>query len=118
VVLVSATLLKYMGSGPKWPFAIMSFQEYCADNWWSALLYVQNYVNVTNMVKKKKWKILDSRMFSVCGTNVVPQYRLPTLLDFTSCILRAVEVPKTLSLDSSTLRFGIYRRIVLCSMGV
>jgi hypothetical protein len=54
VVLVSATLLKYMGSGPKWPFAIMSFQEYCADNWWSALLYVQNYVNVTNMVKKKK----------------------------------------------------------------
>jgi peptidoglycan/LPS O-acetylase OafA/YrhL len=53
VVLVSATLLRYMGSGPKWPLVDQSLQQPCANNWWSALLYVQNYVNVTHMVHIK-----------------------------------------------------------------
>jgi hypothetical protein len=53
VVLVSATLLKYMGSGPQWPLVDRTIQQICADNWWSALLYIQNYVNVTAMVNMK-----------------------------------------------------------------
>jgi hypothetical protein len=75
VVLVSATLLKYMGSGPKWPLVDLNFQQPCANNWWSALLYVQNYVNVTDMVKIKKIEFFFySDIFSVCHTIVVPQH--------------------------------------------
>jgi hypothetical protein len=56
VVLVSATLVKYIGSGPMWPFVDQNVQQTCANNWWSALLYVQNYVNVTSMVNMKNSK--------------------------------------------------------------
>jgi hypothetical protein len=53
VVLVSATLLKYMGSGPQWPLVDQTLQQFCANNWWVALLYIQNYVNITDMVNIK-----------------------------------------------------------------
>jgi hypothetical protein len=53
MVLVSATLLKYMGSGPRWPLFDQNFQQPCANYWWSALLYVQNYVNLNDMVNMK-----------------------------------------------------------------
>jgi hypothetical protein len=54
VVLVSATLLKYMGSGPQWPLVDQTLQQLCVNNWWVALLYIQNYVNDTDMVNIKK----------------------------------------------------------------
>jgi peptidoglycan/LPS O-acetylase OafA/YrhL len=66
VVLVSATLLKYMGSGPKWPLVDLNFQQPCANNWWSALLYVQNYVNLTDMVKIKKIEFFFTLKYFQC----------------------------------------------------
>ncbi|XP_018567001.1 nose resistant to fluoxetine protein 6-like isoform X2 [Anoplophora glabripennis] len=43
VVLVSATLLDYMGSGPKWNYVKSDFADNCKQYWWTTLLYVQNY---------------------------------------------------------------------------
>jgi peptidoglycan/LPS O-acetylase OafA/YrhL len=66
VVLVSATLLKYLGSGPKWPLVDQSLQQPCANNWWSALLYVQNNVNVTAMVNMKNQVIFLTLKYFQC----------------------------------------------------
>lgn len=50
VVLVSGTLLRYFGSGPYWYYLTEYFQKPCESHWWSAILFVQNYVNVDSMV--------------------------------------------------------------------
>lgn len=49
VLMVSATLTKYMGSGPNYPkegFEINS----CKTTWWTNLLYVNNLVETDKSV--------------------------------------------------------------------
>ncbi|KAG5866663.1 hypothetical protein JTB14_004654 [Gonioctena quinquepunctata] len=64
VVLVSATLLRYMGSGPKWDYIINGFENNCKDYWWSTLLFVQNYVNVDKMCVGQSWYLnVDMQLY-------------------------------------------------------
>lgn len=49
VIMIQATILKHMGNGPVW-FMGKAFSQVCVDNWWSSLLYVQNYVNPNEQV--------------------------------------------------------------------
>lgn len=48
-ILLVTTLLNHVGDGPLWP-KYTATQDNCVEYWWSALLYVQNYVNPTQMV--------------------------------------------------------------------
>lgn len=50
IILAHVTFLKYLGSGPYWPEIIDRLGDSCHKYWWSALLYVQNFVNATDMV--------------------------------------------------------------------
>ncbi|KAH0807828.1 hypothetical protein GEV33_014962 [Tenebrio molitor] len=78
VVLVSATLLKYMGSGPKWPLVDLNFQQPCANNWWSALLYVQNYVNVTDMCVIQSWYLnIDFQLYLISPLILYALWKYP-----------------------------------------
>lgn len=45
-----ATLFYKFGTGPQWDNWVGSNKNYCRENWWTNLLYVNNYVNVPNMV--------------------------------------------------------------------
>ncbi|KAJ8938316.1 hypothetical protein NQ314_011528, partial [Rhamnusium bicolor] len=66
VVLVSATLLDYMGSGPKWTYIKSDFSENCKLYWWSSLLYCQNYVNVNKMCVGHTWYLdIDMQLYLV-----------------------------------------------------
>lgn len=49
-VLFVVSLLKFMGSGPYWHNFVDVHKTGCDEYWWSTLLYVQNYVNPTNLV--------------------------------------------------------------------
>lgn len=53
VIFLTMTLVRFMGSGPFWPFMIDHFTGSCTRYWWSTLLYVQNYVNPHAVVSKK-----------------------------------------------------------------
>ncbi|CAH1123659.1 unnamed protein product [Ceutorhynchus assimilis] len=55
VILVSAGLLQYMGSGPHWSFIVNYFQGFCQKNWWSSLIYFQNYINVEQWCLGQTW---------------------------------------------------------------
>lgn len=48
--LFSMSLMRFMGSGPLWPTKIDMWSQSCERYWWSALLYIQNYVNITDLV--------------------------------------------------------------------
>ncbi|KAL2731445.1 O-acyltransferase like protein-like [Vespula squamosa] len=50
-----ATIYSKFGSGPHWDVWVGSNREYCRDNWWSNLLYVNNYVNVPDMCMSQSW---------------------------------------------------------------
>lgn len=45
------TLLRFLGNGPFWPSTIEFLSKQCERHWWSTLLYVQNYVNPTDLVR-------------------------------------------------------------------
>ncbi|XP_063927799.1 nose resistant to fluoxetine protein 6-like [Zophobas morio] len=80
VVLFSATLLKYMGSGPKWPLISLYFQQNCEDYWWSTLLYVQNYVNVSNMCVGQTWSLnIDMQLYIVSPVVLFALWKYPKL---------------------------------------
>ncbi|XP_043270688.1 nose resistant to fluoxetine protein 6-like [Venturia canescens] len=50
-----ATLFYKMGSGPYWDTWIDSNRNFCRENWWTNLLYVNNYVNVQKMCMSQSW---------------------------------------------------------------
>lgn len=78
-ILVSMSLLQYLGSGPHWSFIVNYFQGFCEKSWWSALLYFQNYINVKQWVffnKLKHFKILYNNLCIVFRSNMVLKYRL------------------------------------------
>ncbi|KAK4876116.1 hypothetical protein RN001_012538 [Aquatica leii] len=45
IVLLNGTLMRHMGSGPIWPLMKNTLLvNNCRENWWTTLLYIQNYV--------------------------------------------------------------------------
>ena len=50
LILVHMSLVKYIGSGPFWKAAYLSFEKACGKNWWVTLLYFQNYFRKDDVV--------------------------------------------------------------------
>lgn len=50
IVLLNATLTRFIGEGPLWGSIDMDTNN-CRNYWWSTLLYVQNYVSPEEMVR-------------------------------------------------------------------
>jgi hypothetical protein len=48
LILINLGLILHFGSGPFWDIFM---KLYCKDNWWAAMLHIQNYViNYPEMV--------------------------------------------------------------------
>lgn len=51
LIIINLSLIKYFGSGPEWPEAVNSLIIYpCKKGWWEPLIYLQNYINVSDVV--------------------------------------------------------------------
>ncbi|XP_063697615.1 uncharacterized protein LOC134828568 [Culicoides brevitarsis] len=50
LILYQATYLFHSGSGAYWKFYTETQQTYCRRNWWTNLLYINNYVNANQML--------------------------------------------------------------------
>lgn len=50
-LLFSITLLRFLGNGPLWSVLMDFFIGQCERYWWSAFLYIQNYVNADEIVR-------------------------------------------------------------------
>lgn len=51
VVFFCALILPHTGSGPFWEWKVGMEQDYCANNWWTNLLFVNNFVNLDRIVR-------------------------------------------------------------------
>jgi hypothetical protein len=52
VRLFYVSLMPKMGSGPLWKVTVVPESEYCLENWWTNLAYVNNYVHVERSVSE------------------------------------------------------------------
>ncbi|XP_066292100.1 nose resistant to fluoxetine protein 6-like [Branchiostoma lanceolatum] len=69
VMMVWVWVLPYMFSGPFWP----TFEPHCGDNWWTNLLYINNFVNTDffNMCMTWTWYLDNDMQFFVIGVPLV-----------------------------------------------
>ncbi|CAH0554822.1 unnamed protein product [Brassicogethes aeneus] len=77
IILVQSSLIRYLGSGPFWGANEYTVQP-CRQYWWSALLYIQNYVNPTSMCCLHTWYLsLDMQLFLVSPIISFPLVKWP-----------------------------------------
>ncbi|KAK0074969.1 hypothetical protein PV325_007579, partial [Microctonus aethiopoides] len=58
VIFFIALILPHLGAGPDWDYKIASLESSnCADNWWTNLLYINNYVNTNKLCMFQSWYI-------------------------------------------------------------
>lgn len=80
-VLFFMSINKYLGDGPLNTFLISTQVEPCNNYWWSVLLYVQNYVNPTELVSwviRERPSTSQTIFFlpvSACFTRIISQSR-------------------------------------------
>jgi hypothetical protein len=55
VILFNTSKLLYIQTGPYWRFIAESERSLCRENWWTNLLFVNNYVNITNPCVQQAW---------------------------------------------------------------
>ncbi|XP_065079673.1 nose resistant to fluoxetine protein 6-like [Ochlerotatus camptorhynchus] len=76
LILLSSTLMKYFGSGPMWDTSISMMENGCQQYWWSALLYVQNYVNPLKMCLGHSWYLsVDMQLFVLSPLLIYPLWK-------------------------------------------
>lgn len=76
LILFTSTLMKYCGSGPFWNSLIASTEKVCDEYWWSALLYVQNYVNPGKMCLGHSWYLsVDMQLYLVAPVIIYALWR-------------------------------------------
>ncbi|XP_055608118.1 nose resistant to fluoxetine protein 6-like [Uranotaenia lowii] len=76
LILLTATVLKYFGSGPFWNSTLLGMEQACDKYWWSALLYLQNYVNPTQMCLGHSWYLsVDMQLYILSPLIIYPLWR-------------------------------------------
>ncbi|XP_055547729.1 nose resistant to fluoxetine protein 6-like [Wyeomyia smithii] len=76
LILFSVSLMKYCGSGPFWNGIVTLMSGSCETYWWSALLYVQNYVNPKKICLGHTWYLsVDMQLYILSPLIVYPLWR-------------------------------------------
>ncbi|KAK9869953.1 hypothetical protein WA026_006051 [Henosepilachna vigintioctopunctata] len=58
------TIFSHLGNGPFWSERVEVEQERCIENWWTNLLYINNYVNVEKSCMFHTWYLAsDMQLF-------------------------------------------------------
>ncbi|XP_063703745.1 nose resistant to fluoxetine protein 6-like [Culicoides brevitarsis] len=66
LVLLCVSLYRYFGDGPLWNKVLEGLVEPCQRNWWSTLLFIQNYYNPEDICLGHLWYLsVDMQLFIV-----------------------------------------------------
>ncbi|XP_062587968.1 nose resistant to fluoxetine protein 6-like [Saccostrea cucullata] len=64
ILMIYTCLTLYLGNGPMWPKQIDS-AEYCRENWWTNILYVNNLVHTDKQCMAWTWFLANDMQFYV-----------------------------------------------------
>ncbi|XP_076231367.1 O-acyltransferase like protein [Calliopsis andreniformis] len=72
-----ATLFYKVGSGPRWNVWVGENRDYCRENWWTNLLYVNNYVNLPRICLSQSWYLaMDMQLVWLSPIFLYPMLKL------------------------------------------
>ncbi|CAL8129603.1 unnamed protein product [Orchesella dallaii] len=70
LVGIMATIIPYLGNGPYW--AVMTrWGNICENNWWTNLLYVNNFVNTSWLCQGEAWYLANDMQFYVVSPFII-----------------------------------------------
>ncbi|XP_026804539.1 nose resistant to fluoxetine protein 6-like [Rhopalosiphum maidis] len=67
VIAIFAFILPYMGDGPLWKLIVYPEAEFCRKNWWTNLLFINNYVHSNEMCMVHAWYLACDMHFFIVG---------------------------------------------------
>ncbi|KAK9872834.1 hypothetical protein WA026_019619 [Henosepilachna vigintioctopunctata] len=77
ILVVGSGLIKYMTDGPMLGILDASIES-CAQKWWSALLYIQNYLGSRDQCILQSWYLsIDFQLFLLTPFILIPLKRCP-----------------------------------------
>ncbi|EAT36801.1 AAEL011139-PA, partial [Aedes aegypti] len=111
VLMLHATWLSKVQDGPLWIRGTQTEKYFCRKNWWTNLLYVNNYVNADQPCLQQAWYLAcDFQLFTMGMILVVANFyviRIGSKLLYLLVILLPIKVPKTKNLNNKAVRnFG------------
>ncbi|XP_019887199.1 nose resistant to fluoxetine protein 6 [Ooceraea biroi] len=71
VIFFHAWILPFLGSGPFWKHEIEKESIRCATNWWTNLLYINNYVKSTEMCMFQSWYLSANFQFFILNQFII-----------------------------------------------
>lgn len=96
MVLFDATWLIKFNEGPGWKRVAEVERSYCRRNWWTNLLYINNYVNVPETCLPQSWFLsADYQLFTVALIILLIIWRYPskTKIIMTICLSISYAIP-------------------------
>ncbi|XP_070165410.1 nose resistant to fluoxetine protein 6 isoform X1 [Polyergus mexicanus] len=92
-----ATLFYKIGMGPNWDVWVGSNKNFCRENWYTNLLYVNNFVNVPNMCMSQSWYLsTDMQLVWLSPLVLYPMLKFRSLyfnIILFTCFLLSILVP-------------------------
>ncbi|XP_022165577.1 nose resistant to fluoxetine protein 6-like isoform X2 [Myzus persicae] len=67
VIVIFAFVLPFMGDGPLWKLIVYPEAEFCRKNWWTNLLFINNYVHSNEMCMVHAWYLACDMHFFIIG---------------------------------------------------
>ncbi|GLV35421.1 uncharacterized protein CBL_01429 [Carabus blaptoides fortunei] len=114
VILVVASILNRLGSGPFWPMVPLALQDSCKKYWWPDLLYIQNYYHVEEMCLGHTWYLaIDFQLFILSPIILIPLWRWPKYTLYASvalvfgCIVSGFVVTYHFDLTANIIANGV-----------
>uniref|UniRef100_A0A1Y9J0F2 Acyltransferase 3 domain-containing protein n=1 Tax=Anopheles quadriannulatus TaxID=34691 RepID=A0A1Y9J0F2_ANOQN len=81
MLLLDATWLIRLQDGPIWKRVAETERTYCRTNWWANVLYVNNYVTVSEPCLQQSWYLAtDFQLFAIGLAILALTWRYPKLL--------------------------------------
>ncbi|XP_055842822.1 nose resistant to fluoxetine protein 6-like, partial [Episyrphus balteatus] len=75
VILYNVAIDKYIGTGPLRE-VYKEFNGNCRDNWWSTLLYIQNYANPLDICVSQTWYLaVDTQLYFLSPFVLIPLWK-------------------------------------------
>ncbi|XP_050427088.1 nose resistant to fluoxetine protein 6-like isoform X2 [Adelges cooleyi] len=66
-LLLHVSIFPYLGNGPFWNAIIQTEVEYCRRNWWTNILFINNYVNTQELCMIPTWSLACDMHFFIIG---------------------------------------------------
>ncbi|XP_033218540.1 O-acyltransferase like protein-like [Belonocnema kinseyi] len=88
-----ATLFYKMGSGLDWDTWVGKNSDYCRKNWWTNLLYINNYINLDAMCMSQSWYLaVDMQLIWISPIFLFPMLKLKKKVFFWIILVFGVTV--------------------------